>query len=106
MARPAYKVKHLFKWGALFKVKNGLNCRFWQHCWLLNVPLKIAYEDLFRMVRDSEVTVADCWIDDDWWLDFKRELCPSKNLRDGRSSRGCSAGFPWNMISLTLCHGV
>jgi hypothetical protein len=27
-----HKVKHLFKWGALFKVKDGLNCRFLQDC--------------------------------------------------------------------------
>jgi hypothetical protein len=27
-----HKVKHLFKWGALFKVKIGLNCRFWHDC--------------------------------------------------------------------------
>ena len=25
-----HKVKHLFKWGAIFKVGNGKNCRFWQ----------------------------------------------------------------------------
>jgi hypothetical protein len=27
-----HKVKHLFKWGAIFKVKNGLKCRFLQDC--------------------------------------------------------------------------
>ena len=69
-----HKVKNLFKWGAIFKVRNGLNCRFWQDCWLLDVPLKVAYEDLFILARDPEVIVADCWADNDWWVDFKRTL--------------------------------
>jgi hypothetical protein len=69
-----HKVKHFFKWGAIFKVKNGLNCRFWQDCWLRNVPLKIAYENLYKLVRDPESSVADCWEVDEWIVDFKRAL--------------------------------
>lgn len=56
-----HKVKHLFKWGAIYKVGNGKLCRFWQDCWVLDVPLKIAFEDLYIMVRNQEVVVADCW---------------------------------------------
>jgi len=40
----------------------------------LDVPLKVAYEDLFKLARDPEVTVADCWADNDLWVDFKRTL--------------------------------
>ena len=40
---------------------NGDNCRFWQDCWLLNVPPKIAFDDLYKMVRDPYVSVSDCW---------------------------------------------
>ena len=69
-----HKVKHLFKWGALFSLRNGLNCRFWQDWWILNVPLKIAYEDLFKLVRDPDIIFADCWVDNDWFVDFKRSL--------------------------------
>jgi len=60
-----YKVKHLFKCGALFKVRNELKCRFWQDCWLLNVPLKVAYDDLFGLVRDPESVVVDHWVDEE-----------------------------------------
>lgn len=69
-----HKVKHLFKWGVIFKVGNGLNCRFWQDCWLHDVPLKIYYEDLYKMVRNSNCVVADCWVDQDWFVDFRRSL--------------------------------
>jgi hypothetical protein len=36
-----HKVKHLFKWGALYKVGNGQHCSFWQDVWAGDVPLKI-----------------------------------------------------------------
>ena len=39
-----HKVKHLFKWGTVFEVGDGQLCRFWEDCWPLGVPLRIAYE--------------------------------------------------------------
>jgi hypothetical protein len=38
------------------------------------VPLKIAYEDLFKMVRDPDSVVADHWVEDEWTVDFRRSL--------------------------------
>jgi hypothetical protein len=38
------------------------------------VPLKIAYEDLFKMVRDPDSVVADHWVEDEWTVDFMRSL--------------------------------
>jgi hypothetical protein len=40
----------------------------------LNVPLKIAYEDLFKLARDPDISVAECWVEDKWFIDFKRSL--------------------------------
>lgn len=77
----------MFKWGALFKVRDGLNCRFWQDCWLLIVPLKVAYDDLFSLVRDPESVVVDHWMDEEWTIDFKRSLSIRGNLTGGLSSR-------------------
>ena len=76
-------MKHLFKWGANFKVKDGLNCRFWQDCWALNVPLKVANADLFSMVRDPDTVVADHWVEEEWSVDFRRSLSLSGSMRDG-----------------------
>ena len=39
--RGLHKVKHLFKWGAVYKVGNGQYCSFWQDVWARDVPLKI-----------------------------------------------------------------
>jgi hypothetical protein len=69
-----HKVKHLFKWGAIFKDGNGVNCQFWQDCWLLQVPFKIAFENLYKMARDPFCSVADCWVDQEWYVDFRRTL--------------------------------
>jgi hypothetical protein len=60
--------------GGIFKAKNVLNYRFWQDCWLLNVPLKITYEDLFKLARDPNAVVAEYWEEDEWIVDFKRSL--------------------------------
>ena len=53
---------------------NGRNCLFWQDCWLGEVPLKIQYDDLYRMVRDPYSTVSECWVNQDWFIDFRRAL--------------------------------
>jgi hypothetical protein len=69
-----HKVKHLFKWGAMFKVRNGATCSFWQDSWVQDVPLKIAYGNLYKMAREPLCSVRDCWDEDDWFVDFRRAL--------------------------------
>ena len=69
-----HKGKHLFKWGSVFKVGNGKHCKFWDDCWLNNVPLKLLYDDLYKMAREPACFVADCWEDGAWVIDFKRCL--------------------------------
>ena len=36
--------------------------------------MEIAYADLYSLADNIECSVADCWIDDDWYVDFKRSL--------------------------------
>lgn len=36
--------------------------------------MKIPYEDLFKLAREPGITVADCWVDNDCFVDFKRSL--------------------------------
>jgi hypothetical protein len=40
----------------------------------MNVPLKVAFDDLFKLVKDPEATMSDCWVDDEWWVVFRRAL--------------------------------
>jgi len=70
----ATQIKHLFKWGALYQVRNGRFCKFWQDCWVGKVPLSIAYHDIFKMVSDPNCYVSECWDEGSWEMDFKRSL--------------------------------
>lgn len=38
------------------------------------MPLKIYFEHLYRMVRYLECSVSDCWVEQDWFVDFRRAL--------------------------------
>ena len=69
-----HRVKHLFKWGATFTIGNGKNCLFWQDSWIHDVPLKILYEDLYKMVWHPNCSVSDCWADLEWFVDVRRAL--------------------------------
>ena len=60
--------------GAIFRIENGNNCKFWTDCWLHDVPLWILYEDLFKMVREPNISVADCLDEDQWVIEFRRTL--------------------------------
>uniref|UniRef100_A0A0A8YYV5 Reverse transcriptase zinc-binding domain-containing protein n=1 Tax=Arundo donax TaxID=35708 RepID=A0A0A8YYV5_ARUDO len=42
-----HKVKHLFKWGATFKVGNGTCVSFWDDIWVGHTPLRIQFPKLF-----------------------------------------------------------
>lgn len=69
-----HKVKHLFNWGAIFKIRNGDHCRFWEDCWAKEVPLCVSHENLLRMVRNPHCSVSECWEDGEWYMDFRRAL--------------------------------
>jgi hypothetical protein len=72
---------------ALFKVKNGNYCKFWQDCWLVEVLLMIAYDDIYKLVSEPNCCVSDRWVDGEWTMDFKRSLTVQEfnrwlNLKD------------------------
>ena len=58
----------------MFKIRNGRHCKFWLDCWAQNVPLKIACENVFKMVGNTGCSLANCWDGDSWVMDFKRSL--------------------------------
>ena len=71
-----HKVKHLFKWGAIHKVGNGLNTFFWSDIWLNDTLLKTQFPNLYSMSRFANALVADNWIEDEWQVEFRRSLTP------------------------------
>jgi hypothetical protein len=35
---------------------------------------QIYYEELYRMVRDTDCTVVDCWEEGEWQIEFRKAL--------------------------------
>lgn len=60
--------------GAIFRIGDGHNCKFWHDCWLQNVPLCISHDALFKMVRDPNCSVADCLDDGQWVIEVRRTV--------------------------------
>ena len=60
--------------GAVFEVGNSRICRFWEDSWIRDAPLKIVYNDLYQLVRDPMIHVADCYEEGSWGLTFRRCL--------------------------------
>ena len=69
-----HKVKHLFKWGAIFQVKDGANTMFWEDTWKGDTPIKIQFPDLYKMCANPRASVADCWDGENWIIPFRRSL--------------------------------
>jgi hypothetical protein len=61
-----HKVEHLFKCGALHRVKDGKKTSFWEDVWCAEVPLKIQFPEIFKMCRLPKVWVSDCWDSEGW----------------------------------------
>lgn len=71
-ASKVIKTKHLFRWGSMLKVGTGKHYKFWDDFWMHNVPVKLLYDDLYKMAREPSCFVADYWEDGTWVVDFVR----------------------------------
>jgi hypothetical protein len=69
-----HKVKHLFKWGAVHKVGRGDQTKFWTDVWLDRVPLKVSFQELFKICSDPDALVMNLVVGGEWRLEFRREL--------------------------------
>ena len=69
-----HKVKHLFKWGAIFRMKSGKKTFFSQDVWLDNIPPKQKYPDLYNICEDPFATVAECNYEHGWEIGLHRYL--------------------------------
>jgi hypothetical protein len=67
-------VKHLFKWGAEYKVKSGDQTLFWEDVWFGSTPLKTQFPDLYKFCDDPETLVADYFGTDGWEIGLRRRL--------------------------------
>jgi hypothetical protein len=58
------------------KVGNGRNIRFWEDTWFENAPLSTQYWDIYFVVNQQMMTIADLWDGQQLRSDFKRTFTP------------------------------
>lgn len=54
-----HKLKHLYQWGAKYRVHKGDKARFWHDSWIGSIPLKIQYNLLFDICENQNALVLE-----------------------------------------------
>lgn len=60
--------------GLCFKIHNGKSVILWLDVWLGNVPLKLILLSLFRICKDPNIRASECYEDNEWNIDFRRNF--------------------------------
>jgi hypothetical protein len=68
------KIKDQFLQCGHFKVRSGTEIRFWEDTWVGDQPLKLAYPNLFRIVRKKSATVVEVLSTTPLSISFRRAL--------------------------------
>lgn len=55
-------------------MNNGRRTSFWDDVWLLQVPLRVYFEDLYKINEQQGGTVREIWQEGEWCLTFRRNL--------------------------------
>jgi hypothetical protein len=56
-----------------FQLSTGTSLQFWHDCWL-QLPLKLQYPHLFRQVQYTDISILDCYQQEEW------SICASTSL--------------------------
>ena len=68
----AFKIRlRIFCW-------QGTTVEFWKDCWFGEVPLSLAFPNLFDMVADKDVWISSQIQDNDWAIFFHYPLTPTR----------------------------
>lgn len=70
------KVKDKLKRGLKIQVNDEENTLFWEDVWLDEIPLKLAFPQLYEYCRNK--LVNKCFKEGEWVMDFKRSLLPAE----------------------------
>nr|GFB32122.1 RNA-directed DNA polymerase, eukaryota, reverse transcriptase zinc-binding domain protein [Tanacetum cinerariifolium] len=60
------------------KVNNGASTKVWHDSWNGNSPFKLQFPRLFRLSRNRDCLVRDCW-NNGWHLDWVRDISNGSN---------------------------
>jgi hypothetical protein len=68
------KVKDQFFARGSFRVRNGLEVRFWKDTWIEDKPLKLKYPSLYNIARRKDATVAQVLSTTPLNMSFRRSI--------------------------------
>ena len=69
-----HKVKHFFKLGARYVVRNGQRTAFWLDWWIGDEPLCKSFPRLFAVCSDPQIHVAEVFAPNSEGISFRRVL--------------------------------
>jgi hypothetical protein len=67
-------VKHLFKWGAIYKAKKEDKMLFREDVWVSDTPLKLQLPDLYNICDDKETLMTYYHDEEGWDIGFRQSL--------------------------------
>ena len=75
--RGALKTANAFKIELRICCGHGTSVKFWKDCWIGEVPLAIAFPNLFEMAVDQDAWVSSQFQDNDRAVSFRHPLSPA-----------------------------
>jgi mannosylglycoprotein endo-beta-mannosidase len=69
-----HKIKHHFKKGVRFSPGAHSSISFWKDLWIGDTPLCVKFPSLFQKSSESDITIAQAYSEEGWWIPFRRNL--------------------------------
>ena len=76
--RGVLKTMNAFKIGLRICCGQGISVKFWKDCWLGEIPLALAFLNLFDMEADKNIWVSSQIQENDWVISFRHPLSPTR----------------------------
>jgi hypothetical protein len=69
-----HKIKNLFKKGVRFSPGAHSSISFWNDLWIGDAPLSVRFSTLFLKSSETDLTLAQAYSKEGWWIPFRRNL--------------------------------
>jgi hypothetical protein len=72
-----HKIKNQFRLGGQIPSRVRSSISFWNDLWIGEKPLSVRFPSLFQKSLDTDITIAQAYTEEGWWIPFCRNLDPS-----------------------------
>jgi hypothetical protein len=69
-----HKIKEQFRLGVRFHPGAQSKISFWNDLWIGEDPLRVRFPSLFLKSSDSDISIAQAYLEDGWRVPFRRNL--------------------------------